>query len=64
MQQSEPAITQMIKLTETFITKLIRHIVLDASQDLKTLWGLCESLTVLNSILHYKCYASEKEVLL
>ena len=40
MQQSEPAITQMKKLKETFITKLINHIVQDASKDLKTLWGL------------------------
>ena len=64
MQQSEPAITQMIKLKETFITRPPHHIVLDGSQYLKTLWGLWESFKVLDNILYYKCNTSEKEVLL
>ena len=64
MQQSDSAIKKMIKLKETFITKPPRHVVLDASQELKTLWGLWESLTVLDNILYFKWKASENEVLL
>ena len=64
MQQSESAIKKNIKLKETFITKPSRHIVLDAPEDLKTLWALWESFTVLDNILYYKWKASENEVLL
>ena len=54
----------MIELKQTYVTKPPRHIVLDASQDLKTLWGLWESLTMLDNILYYKWKTSENEVLL
>ena len=60
MHQSEPAITQMIKLKKILITKLPHQIVLDASQDLKTLWSLSESLPVLDNILYYKCNVIRK----
>ena len=65
MQQAEPAIRDILRLKEVFITKPPRHTVLDASQDLKTLWGLWESLTVVNNILYYKWkMPNNREVLL
>lgn len=64
MQQSEPAIKQMVRLKQTFNAKQSRHIVLNASQYLKTLWGLSKSLIIIDNLLYYKWNTSDNEVLL
>lgn len=64
MQQSESAIKQMVRLKQTFNAKPPRHIVLNASQELKTLWGLWESLILIDNLLYYKWNTSHNEVLL
>ena len=54
LQQNEHAIKRIITLKERFDRKPPRHVVLDASPGLKTLWGLWESLTVVEGILYYR----------
>lgn len=53
-QHQEPAIRQFIHLKENSMVKPPRSVVLDASPDLKTFYGLWESLIVNNHMLYYK----------
>lgn len=52
MQQSEPAIEQMVRLKQAFNANPPRHIVPNAAQDLKTLWGLWESFIIIDNLLY------------
>ena len=64
-QQEELAIRKIIILKENCIVKPSKHIVLGASPDKKTYWGLWESLEGKENMLYYKWKTlDEKESLL
>lgn len=53
-QHQEPAIRQIMNLKENYSVKPPRNVVLDAAPDLKTYYGLWESLIVKNNMLYYR----------